>query len=61
MNGERTLTEWSAEAVRIRHEGKRPIPTEISVIGSVWSVSVQNAVGRSFWIPSSTRLWVKAQ
>ena len=56
MGGERTLTEWSAEAVRIRQEGKRPIPTEISVIGSVWSVSVQNAVGRSFWIPSSTRL-----
>lgn len=35
-----TLTEWSTEDVRTRHEGKGPTPHAMSVIGRVWSERV---------------------
>lgn len=51
-----TLTVWSTDAVRSLHLGNAPTLQAMSVIGSVWSPSVQYGVGRSFCRVSSTRL-----
>lgn len=54
-----TLTEWSTDAVSTRTRGKTPVPHWISVIGSVWSESVQYDVGRSSYVALFIKLCVR--
>lgn len=51
-----TLAQLSIEDVRTLHVGNKPTPHTMSVIGSVWSDSMQYGVGASFCRSSSKRL-----
>ena len=51
-----TLTEWSRDDVKTLFVGKIPKEHEMSVIGKVWSESVQYVVASSFWRSLSTSL-----
>lgn len=52
-----TFAVWSAEEVRIRHEGKLPAPQMMSVTGREWSERFEYGAGNSFLRSSSSSLF----